>query len=223
MQVREIVLHGRDNVIGLQAVETESKGGNQRDGKDNAQPAGVQGPLDIIGGTAFKAAVLFAGLIDLRQSTFDKSGGRAQQGHQPHPEGRAGTAQDNGGRDTCHITGADTGGGGDHQRLEGRDTLIGGLLFKHTFEAVSQQAELYKAGADREVDAGARQHVDQAPGVEDVVKFGENFGNRHKNSFSAAIPAGNRNQRLRPRREDLCMTDAWNPVPEGGKCVYLYD
>ena len=220
MQVREIVLHGRDNVIGLQAVETESKGGDQRDGKDNAQPAGVQGTLDIIGGTAFKAAVRFAGLINLGQCTLHKSGSRAQQGHQPHPEGRAGAAHDNGGGDAGHIAGADTGGRGDHQRLEGGDAVVGGFLFKHAFKAVSQQAELYKTGADREVDAGTRQHVDQAPGIEDIVKFSEQFGNSHKNSFLAAIPVRDGNQKSRPRRVGL-LYDVYVPPAAKGREWYI--
>ena len=163
-KILHIDIKGRDDVVGLQSVEAEGKGGNQGDCEDNAQPAGMKGTLNIVGGTALEGIPFFL-FINLGKCTLDEGGRRSQDRHQPHPEGRAGAAHNDGGSDARHVARADTGGSSDHQRLEGGDALVALFLLHHAVHGVLKAPDLDEAGADGKIDAAPGQQIDQQPGI----------------------------------------------------------
>ena len=136
-------------------------------------------PLDIIGGSAFEGIAVLL-LIDLGERTFDKSGSGAEDCHQPHPEGCARTARNDRSGHSRHIAGADAARGGDHQCLEGGNTLVGLFLLTHALNGILEQPDLDKACFDRKEDTGAGQQIDQTPSVDCVVDAGEQIGQVHE-------------------------------------------
>ena len=64
-------------------------------GKYERQRTAVEGGFNIIGRPAV-ASVRAAFFVDLGQGAFDKSGGSADDGNDPHPENRSEAAQADG-------------------------------------------------------------------------------------------------------------------------------
>ena len=116
-KIRRVNRERRDDIVGLKPVEAKRKGGDQRDSEYDAEWPGAESPLYVVSGTSLKGVAL-SFLVDLGQRTLDESRGRSQDRHEPHPERGARSAQDDRGRDACHIAGSYTGSSGDHQRLE---------------------------------------------------------------------------------------------------------
>ena len=98
----------RNNIEGLESVESEGKRCDHRDSENNTEPAGVQGALYVIGGAAFKGIAFFF-LVNLREGTFYERGRGSQNRHEPHPESRAGTSHNDSRGNACHIACTDTG------------------------------------------------------------------------------------------------------------------
>ena len=163
-KILHIDIKGRDDIVGLQPVEAEGKCGNQGDGKNDAQPARMEGALDIVGGSALEGIALFL-FINLGKCTLDECGCRTKNRHEPHPEGRSGTAQNDGGGNAGHVARADTGSGGDHQRLEGGNTFVALLLFHHAVHGILKTPDLHEPCADGKIDTASCQQVDQQPGI----------------------------------------------------------
>ena len=146
-EILHIDAKGGYDIIGLQPVKAKGKGRDQGNGKNNAQPAGVQRPLNIVSRASLKGISLFL-LIDLRQRTLYKRRRGTQNRHKPHPESRAGASHDDRGRHTRHVSRADAGSRGDHQCLKGRDTLVPFLFLHHTAQGISKPPHLDEAGPD---------------------------------------------------------------------------
>ena len=163
-KILHIDIKGRDNIIGLQAVESEGKGGDQGNGKDDAQPARMKGTLNIVGGPSLEGIAFFL-FIDLGKCTLDEGGCRAQNRHEPHPESCAGAAENDGGSNARHVARTYAGSGGDHQRLEGGNSLVAFFLFHHAVHSVLESPDLYEPRADRKIDAAPCQQIDQQPGI----------------------------------------------------------
>ena len=92
-------------------------------------PLALGEDVDIIGRTTALASIQRVRLpILLGQGGLYKGGGGPQQGRDPHPEDRSGTARRNRRHDAHQIAHAHAGGGGNDQRLEG-GKAVPALLF----------------------------------------------------------------------------------------------
>ena len=178
--IEAVDLKGILQVEGGQHIEAAGVSKDQEDGESYAQAAAVQGVLDVIGGAAVAVAAGVSALVDLGQGAFHESGGGADEGDEPHPEGGAEAAQANGGGNAHDVAGTHTGGGGDHQGLEGGDGALFAGLFHHHPDGLSKQAELHKARAEGEIQARCDQDDNQNGIVQNVVKFYQNIS--HVNS-----------------------------------------
>ena len=95
-----------------------------------------------------------------RQQNLGVLGHHAHQGSDPHPEHGAGAADEDSAGDARNVAGADGGGKGGGQGLEGRNLTRAGLVLVKEFTGgvlppVGDAAELRKAHPDTEVEAGA--------------------------------------------------------------------
>ena len=114
--------------------------------------------MQIVGRSAAPAAVQRVGLaVFLGKGGFDKGGGRTQNGSDPHPEHRTGTACRNSGHHAHQIAHAHAGGGGNDQRLEGGKAVPALLFLAHGGDHIPEQPHRQKTGAAGEPDARREQ------------------------------------------------------------------
>ena len=111
--------HRAGNAVRLRANQKEAAGKRRGDGKEDAVPAPAEAALKIIGGAAeIHARVLVMHLVNLAEGGFHISGARAQQGADPHPEHRTGSAETNRRGDPGDVANADAARERYRQRLE---------------------------------------------------------------------------------------------------------
>ncbi|MNE07986.1 hypothetical protein D3C80_1006280 [compost metagenome] len=169
----ESVLQRVGHGVGLQAVEGEAVGHQQQDREHHCHPAQLQAVLDVVGRAATVQAVAVAPLVDLGQGALEKAAGHAHQRGYPHPEHRARAAEGHGDADTGDVTGTDTAGQAQHQRLE-RAQLAGLAAqgFLEDAEHVAEMAELDETGAQGEIAAESDdKHDEEFPREEIVERF----------------------------------------------------
>ena len=164
LQISHIDFKGGDNIVGLQAVESEGKGCDQGNGKNDAQPAGMEGTLDIVGGASLEGIAFFL-FIYLCKRTLYECRCRTEYRHQPHPESRSGTSHNDRGSNARHVARAYAGSSGDHQRLERGNTLVALFLFHHTVHGILETPDLHEPRADGKIDTAPGQQIDQQPGI----------------------------------------------------------
>ena len=117
--------------------------------------------LDVVGRTAVESATFFRYFIDLCQRAFNKTGGSADNGDDPHPKNSPRTAQNDGNRYAGNIADTYAAGGTEHKTPETKKFLcLFGLLpapsvqnAKH-FTCITN---LNKAGTKRKIKAKANQ------------------------------------------------------------------
>ena len=132
----------------------------------------MQHILDVVRGTAVKGPFPPGDFINLRQGAFHKTGGAAHDGHHPHPEDSARSAQHDGYGDAGDVAYAYAAGRTDAESLER------GNLVSHPFcpDAFRQQADhfpnipdLDKSGTERKIQPQSDQQDNQDVGPEDRV------------------------------------------------------
>lgn len=201
------VLDGAGDRIGLDARQHEGHGDDGHGREDHAvdleQPAGLGvavGLLDVEGRAA--AVLTGAGILfleDLAERRLDVRGRGAEECRDPHPDDGTGAAEADGGGDTGDIADADAARQRDRQGLEGRDSLIGALAREHLLEDGGDLTDLYRAGADREIDTRAEAQVDEGGRPHDPVEPVDESGHaspfvlpcrdrRHGVAYLASVP-----------------------------------
>lgn len=141
---RYIDLDEISHIEGGKGIKAAHIGEDEGNGKGTAQKRRAKPLFDIIGRAAI-GAMLALFLINLCEGGFDKGGGTADDGDEPHPEHCTCAACDDG---TCyadHVAGSDTGGGGDHKRLKRGNGFPVLSFFRDDANRFPKQAELDKA------------------------------------------------------------------------------
>ena len=103
-------IHRTDNRVGLGAGQEQPARHQRAEGEQHRVPAFTQPALDVVGQAAAEHAIAVALLVDLRQGGLDKRAGRAEEGHQPHPEDRTRPTVGNGHGHTGDVAYADPAG-----------------------------------------------------------------------------------------------------------------
>ena len=114
-------------------------------------PLALGEDVDIIGRTTALAAIQRVRLpILLGQGGLYKGGGGPQQGRDPHPEDRSGTARRNRRHDAHQIAHAHAGCRGDHEGLEGREAFPILVFLADGGDHIPEQADRQQPGAQGE-------------------------------------------------------------------------
>ena len=148
----------------------DAEGREHREQCEERRHDAAQRAADAVLHRVHRAAGHFADAVRLavfdRQHRFAVFRGKPEQRADPHPDERAGAAEDHGRRDADDIAGADGGGKRRHQRLERRDVaLVLLFLFENHADGVEKIAPGQEFQPDGQENAGAdqqRQH-DGAP------------------------------------------------------------
>ena len=145
--------------------QRQNDGDREETGEERAEFA-LEGGLDIVNRTARDAAVRvhYAGL--LRQHGFRVNGRHAEECDDPHPEDRAGAADQNRAARADDVARANLRGDGGGQRLKGAETalLLSAVhvqIAEYLAHAFAEAANLHKARPDGEIQSGADQQNDQ--------------------------------------------------------------
>ena len=141
---RYIDLDEIGHIEGSKGIKAAHIGEDEGNGKSTAQKRRAKPLFDIIGRAAI-GAMLALFLINLCEGGFDKGGGTADDGNEPHPEHGTCAACNDGTRYADHVAGSDTGGGGDHKRLKRGNGFPVLSFFRDDANRFSKQAELDKA------------------------------------------------------------------------------
>ena len=152
-------LNSLHDCVGLNRVIHEAEAENQADGKQDGQPALVQAVGNIIRrAAAEQTGFLVAHFINLCQSRFSECGTHADQRRYPHPKHGTRTAGCNGQGNAGNIARAHAAGQTGHKCLKRRDAVrvVRVLAAAADFlNAAAEQAQLHKAGRQREKNAHA--------------------------------------------------------------------
>lgn len=124
MTLDDVIVDGRGHVIGLQTVEPQAEAEDEGDREDNAEPALSERELDVVRRPTAKRAIGIAHLPDLGERGLDERRGRADDGHEPHPEDRTRSADGDGRRDADDVARTHARCRRDHERLERRDPAL---------------------------------------------------------------------------------------------------
>ena len=168
-------------IIRAKHIKAHAIGSNQSNAKDNSQSSAAQSSLNIVGRTAV-AAVLTTLFVNLGQCAFDKSRSTAYDGDNPHPEYCTITTQADSGRNTNNIARADTGCSGNHQGLEGRNSVLAHRLFQNHANSFLEHTQLHQASAQSVVQAHCHQHHYQQIAVHKITNSPNNTCKHQKTS-----------------------------------------
>ena len=131
--------HVQDDLIDLSHIADAEGGQNGENGEQNRKNAAdglavlpaAQAVSQVVHRTSRPLALAVAAAVVDAQHIFGEVGHHPEKGRDPHPEHRAGAADDDGCRHAGDVAGADGGGKGGTQRLE----LGNGLLIRFRVNA----------------------------------------------------------------------------------------
>ena len=153
-------LRGVADGIRLHGGQQQADGNNGRQRKDPCVPLLAHGFFDVIGGAAAELAFLLF-LVDLAEGGLDVGRGRTEEGDDPHPEDRTGSAEADGRRDTGDVAGTDPARERNRQGLERGDTAIRFLAGIQQPDHLAEEAHLDKPGQDGEEQARSKAQVNE--------------------------------------------------------------
>lgn len=153
---------GRGDGVGLSHVADAEGGNDGEDGEGRRQKRADSLVGEAVLHGVHGAAAHFADAVGFPifygQHRFGVFGGKAEGRGDPHPDQSAGASQDQGGADAHDVAGADGGGQGGHQGLEGGDVPFGLIpLLKNFADGVGQIAPGQEFQPDGQVHAGTHQ------------------------------------------------------------------
>jgi hypothetical protein len=99
-------LHRPGNGVGLNRVEDEAEGKDEKHREQGTHPTGAQPLLHVIGRPAAVLPAVVTNLEQLRECRFDETGRHTDQGDYPHPEHRARATERDGDRHPGDVAGA---------------------------------------------------------------------------------------------------------------------
>ena len=112
----------RGDRVGLHGGDNERTGHNRDDSKNACQNLILHASRNVVGRASAEGSVSRTNLEDLRKRGLEKGGRHTDQGNNPHPEDRTGTAHEQCNGHAKDVTDAHACGSGDRECLEGGDS-----------------------------------------------------------------------------------------------------
>jgi hypothetical protein len=171
------------DLVRLHHVADAEAGQHAEHGEGNRQPVPVpaQAIADVVHGAADVVAQFVALAVADRQQRLGVLGGHAHQRDHPHPEQRAGAADQDGAGHAGDVARPHRGRQRGHQGPPTGDIAgtLGGAALPQQPEGIAQVAQRGEAQAEHQVQAGAADQHQQGRTPHEVVNGGEQVHGIH--------------------------------------------
>ena len=194
---------GVGHAVGLDHVAGGDRSEQRADAEQDGEPAPVlpEAAADI----AHRAAAIFAIGVHVAEADGERAFGEgeshADEGGDPHPENRAGSAQGNGGRNTCEVAGADLAGQRGRESGEGADLALaifglleeagkGGWQFQDRIEfQPNHEIEAHAEQDDHHWREGQHLFAEPCAAPDEVAHIGDVVERSHFGGHDRAVPS----------------------------------